>query len=139
YHAAQRRPPDPAVARETLEVLAPLANRLGLWQLKWELEDLAFRFLDPDTYRELARQLEERRAEREAFVEAAMRRLRAELAAVGLRAEVSGRPKHLYSIYSKMCSKRRALDEISEDRKSTRLNSSHVKISYAVFCLKKKR
>lgn len=116
YHAAQRRSPDPAIARETLEVLAPLANRLGLWQLKWELEDLAFRFLDPDTYRELARQLEERRAEREAFVEAAMRRLRAALAAAGLRAEVSGRPKHLYSIYSKMRSKRRALDEISDLR-----------------------
>src|SRR5690606_23049923 len=65
YHAAQRRPPDAAIARETLEVLAPLANRLGLWQLKWELEDLAFRFLDPDTYRKLARQLEERRVERE--------------------------------------------------------------------------
>ncbi|MCO5108395.1 MAG: bifunctional (p)ppGpp synthetase/guanosine-3',5'-bis(diphosphate) 3'-pyrophosphohydrolase [Burkholderiaceae bacterium] len=116
YHAAQRRPPDPAIARETLEVLAPLANRLGLWQLKWELEDLAFRFLDPDTYRELARQLEERRAAREAFVEVAMQRLRAELAAAGLRAEVSGRPKHLYSIYSKMRSKRRALDEISDLR-----------------------
>jgi len=116
YHAAQRRPPDAAIARETLEVLAPLANRLGLWQFKWELEDLAFRFLDPDTYRELARQLEERRAAREAFVEAAMQRLRAELAAAGLRAEVSGRPKHLYSIYNKMRSKRRALDEISDLR-----------------------
>ncbi|GMV00889.1 MAG: bifunctional (p)ppGpp synthetase/guanosine-3',5'-bis(diphosphate) 3'-pyrophosphohydrolase [Burkholderiaceae bacterium] len=116
HHAAQRHPVDPAIARETLEVLAPLANRLGLWQLKWELEDLAFRFLDPDTYRELARQLEERRAAREAFVEAAMQRLRAELAAVGLRAEVSGRPKHLYSIYNKMRSKRRALDEISDLR-----------------------
>jgi len=116
YHAAQRRPPDPAIARETLEVLAPLANRLGLWQFKWELEDLAFRFLDPDTYRELARQLEERRVAREAFVEAAMQRLRTELAAAGLRAEVSGRPKHLYSIYNKMRSKRRALDEISDLR-----------------------
>jgi len=116
YRAAQRRSPDPAIARETLEVLAPLANRLGLWQFKWELEDLAFRFLDPDTYRELARQLEERRAAREAFVETAMRRLRAELAAAGLRAELSGRPKHLYSIYNKMRSKQRTLDEISDLR-----------------------
>ena len=116
HHAAQRRPPDPAIARETLEILAPLANRLGLWQLKWELEDLAFRFLDPDTYRELARQLEERRAAREAFVESAMQRLRTELAAAGVRAEVSGRPKHLYSIYNKMRSKQRALDEISDLR-----------------------
>ena len=116
YHAAQRRTPDAAIARETLEVLAPLANRLGLWQLKWELEDLAFRFVDPDTYRELAHQLEERRVEREAFVAAALQRLRGELAAAGLRAEVSGRPKHLYSIYSKMRNKGRALEEISDLR-----------------------
>ncbi len=116
HHAAQRRPPDPAIARETLEILAPLANRLGLWQLKWELEDLAFRFLDPDTYRELARQLEERRAAREAFVESAMQRLRTELAAAGVPAEVSGRPKHLYSIYNKMRGKQRALEEISDLR-----------------------
>ena len=115
-HAAQRRPPAAAIARETLEVLAPLANRLGLWQLKWELEDLAFRFLDPDTYRELARQLEERRVEREAFIATAAQRLRAELAAADLQAEVSGRPKHLYSIYSKMRSKQRPLDEISDLR-----------------------
>jgi GTP pyrophosphokinase len=114
YHAATRRAPDAAIARETLEVLAPLANRLGLWQLKWELEDLAFRFLEPDTYRDLARQLEERRGQREAFVAAAVERLHAELAAAGLRAEITGRPKHLYSIYNKMRSKGRALEEISD-------------------------
>ena len=116
YHAAQRRAPDAAIARETIEVLAPLANRLGLWQLKWELEDLAFRFLDPDTYRELARQLEERRVERETSVATVLHKLQDELAAAGLRAEVSGRPKHLYSIYNKMRSKRRSLDEISDLR-----------------------
>ncbi|MCL4184825.1 MAG: bifunctional (p)ppGpp synthetase/guanosine-3',5'-bis(diphosphate) 3'-pyrophosphohydrolase [Burkholderiaceae bacterium] len=116
YHAAARRAPDAAIARETLEVLAPLANRLGLWQLKWELEDLAFRFLEPDTYRQLARQLEERRVQREAFVAAAIERLHAELAAAGLGAEISGRPKHLYSIYNKMRSKGRALEEISDLR-----------------------
>lgn len=115
-HAAQRRPPDAAVARETLEVLAPLANRLGLWQLKWALEDLAFRFLEPDTYRDLARQIEERRVERDAFIATTAQRLRAGLAAAGLSAEVSGRPKHLYSIYSKMRSKQRPIEEISDLR-----------------------
>ncbi|MBN9460796.1 MAG: bifunctional (p)ppGpp synthetase/guanosine-3',5'-bis(diphosphate) 3'-pyrophosphohydrolase [Burkholderiales bacterium] len=116
HHAAQRRAPDAAIARETLEVLAPLANRLGLWQLKWELEDLAFRFVDPDTYRRLAAQLEERRVEREAFVEAAIGRVRQALAGAGVTAEISGRPKHLYSIYNKMRSKQRALEDISDLR-----------------------
>lgn len=116
YHAAQRHAPDEAIARETLEVLAPLANRLGLWQLKWELEDLAFRSIAPDTYRRLAAELEERRVEREAFVETTIGRVREALAASGVPAEVSGRPKHLYSIYNKMRSKRRALEEISDLR-----------------------
>jgi len=116
YHAATRSTPDVAIALETLEVLAPLANRLGLWQLKWELEDLAFRFLEPDTYQRLARQLEERRVQREAFVAAAIQRLRGELAAAGLDAEISGRPKHLYSIYNKMRNKGLELEEISDLR-----------------------
>ncbi len=116
YHAAQRRAPQPAVAHETLEVLAPLANRLGLWQLKWELEDLAFRFTEPDIYKQLAQQLEERRAERETFVADATRRLRERLAEAGVRGEVSGRPKHIYSIYNKMQHKGRSLDGISDLR-----------------------
>ncbi|HYD96118.1 MAG TPA: bifunctional (p)ppGpp synthetase/guanosine-3',5'-bis(diphosphate) 3'-pyrophosphohydrolase [Noviherbaspirillum sp.] len=95
-------------ARETLDLYAPLANRLGVWQLKWELEDLAFRFLEPDTYKRIARMLEEKRLERESFVEAAIARLKAELAATGIKADVSGRPKHIYSIWNKMRGK--ALD-----------------------------
>jgi GTP pyrophosphokinase len=116
YHASTRRAPDPGVARETLDVLAPLANRIGLWQLKWELEDLSFRFLEPDTYRSLARELEERRVEREAWVAAAAERLRETLGAAGLRGEVTGRPKHIYSIWNKMRSKGRALEGISDLR-----------------------
>ena len=92
----------PAVARETLDIYAPLANRLGVWQLKWELEDLSFRFLEPELYARIARQLDERRDEREAFIAAAIESLSQRLAATGVRAEVSGRPKHLYSIYNKM-------------------------------------
>jgi GTP pyrophosphokinase len=102
------RAPDEArvpVARETLDIYAPLANRLGLWQLKWELEDLSFRFLEPALYKRIAKMLDERRAEREGFIAQAIDALSGALAAAGVRAEVSGRPKHIYSIYSKMQAK----------------------------------
>lgn len=114
YHASVRSVPDAAVARETLDVLAPLANRLGLWQLKWELEDLAFRFLEPDAYRRLARELEQRRAERETFVAQAAQKLGAALESSGIHAALSGRPKHIYSIHQKMRRKQRTLEEISD-------------------------
>src|SRR5690606_7113181 len=115
-HVAERGVPDPSISRETLAVLAPLANRLGLWQLKWELEDLSFRFLWPDEYKWLAKQLEERRVEREEFVETALQRLRSELGAAGVVAELSGRPKHLFSIRSKMRRKGLTLPEIQDLR-----------------------
>ncbi|MDB5920742.1 MAG: pyrophosphokinae, partial [Massilia sp.] len=88
--------------RETMDLYAPLANRLGIWQLKWELEDLSFRFLEPETYKRIAKMLEEKRMMREGFVESAIKRLKDELAAAGIEAEVFGRPKHIYSIWSKM-------------------------------------
>ncbi|MFC5511952.1 RelA/SpoT family protein [Massilia jejuensis] len=88
--------------REVMDLYAPLANRLGIWQLKWELEDLAFRFLEPETYRRIARMLEEKRMAREGFVASSIERLQRELHAAGIKAEVSGRPKHIYSIYNKM-------------------------------------
>ena len=88
--------------REVMDLYAPLANRLGIWQLKWELEDLSFRFLQPETYRRIARMLEEKRMAREGFVASAIARLQGELAQAGIRAEVSGRPKHIYSIWNKM-------------------------------------
>ncbi len=93
-----RRP----MARETLDIYAPLANRLGVWQLKWELEDLSFRFLEPELYKRIAKMLDERRVERETFIAEAIGALSRALAAAGVRAEVSGRPKHIFSIYSKM-------------------------------------
>src|SRR5438128_687471 len=93
------------LARETLDIYAPLANRLGVWQLKWELEDLSFRYLEPELYKRIAGLLEDRRSERERFVEQAIAELADELARAGIRAEISGRPKHLYSIYTKMRAK----------------------------------
>jgi GTP pyrophosphokinase len=104
------------VARETLDIYAPLANRLGVWQLKWELEDLSFRFLEPDLYKRIARELDERRAERESFIAEAIAALNREIAAAGIAAEVSGRPKHIYSIYSKMQQKGLAFDELYDVR-----------------------
>ena len=104
------------LARETLDIYAPLANRLGVWQLKWELEDLSFRFLEPDTYRQIARMLDERRAEREAYIAQAIALLQSELQAAGVQAEVSGRPKHIYSIWNKMQNKALSFDQLYDLR-----------------------
>jgi GTP pyrophosphokinase len=104
------------LARETLELYAPLANRLGIWQLKWELEDLSFRFIEPDTYKRVARMLEEKRMEREAFIGQAIGGLQQLLARAGLRGEVHGRPKHIYSIWTKMQAKQLAFDELFDVR-----------------------
>jgi len=108
FFAANRIECPRAVAAESQQVFAPLANRLGIWQIKWELEDLAFRFLEPDEYHRVARLLDERRVEREQRVEAFRQQLADDLAAHGLHAQVHGRPKHLYSIWKKMQGK--ALD-----------------------------
>jgi GTP pyrophosphokinase len=111
--------PDPArldVARETLELLAPLANRLGVWELKWELEDLSFRFLHTETYKDVARKLDEKRLEREAFISSAVERVKAALHERGVEAEVYGRPKHIYSIWNKMQRKGLSFDELYDVR-----------------------
>ncbi|HET9206388.1 MAG TPA: bifunctional (p)ppGpp synthetase/guanosine-3',5'-bis(diphosphate) 3'-pyrophosphohydrolase [Burkholderiaceae bacterium] len=102
WHAAAKQPCAPALALESQQVFAPLANRLGIWQIKWELEDLSFRFLQPSDYARIARQLDETRTHREQAVRQASERLRAELAAAGVDAQVQGRPKHLFSIWKKM-------------------------------------
>jgi len=102
HYAASRRPCPEDLAAEALQVFAPLANRLGIWQIKWELEDLAFRFLQPDHYRAIAGLLDERRAVRETRVAAMRASLTSDLGAHGLAATVQGRPKHLYSIWKKM-------------------------------------
>ena len=102
YFAASKTPCPPALAAESLQVFAPLANRLGIWQIKWELEDLSFRFLEPASYRQVARLLDETRVEREQGVEAFRRHLNDDLVTHGLRAQVQGRPKNIYSIWKKM-------------------------------------
>jgi GTP pyrophosphokinase len=102
WHAARKVPAPPSVARESLNVFAPLANRLGIWQLKWEMEDLAFRFLEPDTYKDVARLLDAKRVEREQSIEQLRLDLQAELRRHGVDAQVQGRPKHIYSIVKKM-------------------------------------
>jgi GTP pyrophosphokinase len=102
HYAASRRPCPEDLAAEAMQVFAPLANRLGIWQIKWELEDLAFRFLDPDNYRTIASLLDERRADRETRVAAMRASLTDDLGAHGIAATVQGRPKHLYSIWKKM-------------------------------------
>jgi GTP pyrophosphokinase len=105
-----------AYGRETLDLYAPLANRLGIWQLKWELEDLSFRFIEPDTYKRIAKMLEEKRMMREGFVQGAIVRLQDELAAAGIKAEVFGRPKHIYSIWNKMRGKELDFSELYDVR-----------------------
>ncbi|HEX7496141.1 MAG TPA: RelA/SpoT family protein, partial [Candidatus Limnocylindrales bacterium] len=100
------------IAGQTLEIYAPLAERLGMWSVKWELEDLAFKTLEPESYDELARMLDTRRKAREAFIHRAMETLRPELKRAGLEAELSGRPKHLYSIWKKMQRKGAEIGEI---------------------------
>ena len=104
------------IARETLDIYAPLANRLGIWQIKWELEDLSLRFLEPEVYRELATQLDEKRADREGYIKRVIDRLTAELNQAGIEAVVSGRPKHIYSIWRKMQRKRLDFDQIFDTR-----------------------
>lgn len=104
------------LARETQEIFAPLASRLGVWQLKWELEDLAFRYLHADDYRRLAAALNEKRADRERYIEALCSTLRTELARAGVRADVYGRPKHIFSIYRKMQRKQLAFEQVFDVR-----------------------
>jgi GTP pyrophosphokinase len=119
-----------AIAIETREIYAALANRLGVWQLKWELEDLAFRYLDPDTYADIARALKEKRGERESFLRIVQATLQAELEKQGIRAEISGRAKHIYSIWRKMQRKDSGLDALYDIR-AVRVLVSDVKDCYA--------
>jgi GTP diphosphokinase / guanosine-3',5'-bis(diphosphate) 3'-diphosphatase len=93
------------IAQDTLDIFAPLANRLGIWQIKWELEDLAFRYVAPDEYKNIAEKLANRRADREDQIQEIINRLHEELETEGLTAKISGRPKHIYSIYRKMSRK----------------------------------
>ena len=116
WFAAQKRQVPEQVARESLEVFAPLANRLGIWQVKWELEDLAFRVLEPDTYKQVARLLDEKRVERETYMAQLRREVEAELRAQGLQVQVAGRPKHIFSIVKKMRGKSLDFDRVFDVR-----------------------
>ncbi len=104
------------IARETMDVFAPLANRLGIWQVKWELEDLSFRYLEPADYKRIAALLAERRVDREAYIERFVEKLSQELQAADITAEVTGRAKHLYSIWRKMRRKGKDFGEIFDVR-----------------------
>ena len=119
-----------ALARLTRDIHAPLANRLGIWQLKWELEDLAFRYLQPQTYKQIASQLDEKRTGRERYIAAVIASLQAALAEHGLRAEISGRPKHIYSIWRKMQRKQVGFDELY-DLRAVRIAVDDVAACYA--------
>ncbi len=118
------------IARETLELFSPLANRLGIWQLKWELEDLSLRFIDPEVYRDLASQLAERRADREAYIGSFIDQLQALLQQSGITAQVYGRPKHIYSIWKKMIRKDVGLEQIFDVR-AVRILTTDVADCYA--------
>ncbi|PNV79024.1 MAG: (p)ppGpp synthetase, partial [Dictyoglomus turgidum] len=100
------------IAKETLEIYAPLAHRLGVWEIKWRLEDLAFRFLDPEKYHWVANKVAETRKERENLIQKAIQVIREELEKANIKAEITGRPKHLYSIYQKMVKKGIEIEEM---------------------------
>jgi GTP pyrophosphokinase len=136
YFAEQKRFDETtrAYGQETLDLYAPLANRLGIWQLKWELEDLSFRFIEPEAYKRIAKMLEEKRMLRESFVSSAIARLQSELAQAGIEAEVFGRPKHIYSIWSKMRGKELDFAELYDVR-AFRVIVTDVKACYTVLGL----
>jgi len=134
-HARALEPPQrERAALAARAVYAPLANRLGVWQLKWELEDLAFRYLEPEAYREIASALNERRADRERYIEAFCALLRAALSEAGIAAEVYGRPKHIYSIYRKMQRKQLAFEKIYDVR-AVRIITASVPDCYAALSI----
>ena len=118
------------IAHQTMEIYAPLAERLGIWQIKWELEDLAFKALEPERFRELAKLLDTRRKGRESYIERAIAELRPRLEAAGIEADVQGRPKHIYSIWKKMQRKGAEFGEIY-DVYAIRLLVDEVRDCYA--------
>ncbi len=122
------------IAQETLDIFAPLANRLGIWQIKWELEDLGFRYTNPEKYKEIAAQLAERRESREAEIQQISEAISRILASSGIKAEISGRSKHIYSIYHKMIEKGKSFDLV-RDVRGIRLIVPDVAACYAVLGL----
>lgn len=118
------------IARETQSIFAPLANRLGVWQIKWELEDLSLRYLEPALYKKVAGLLDERRLDRERYIEKVVAQLKQRLGAAGITAEVTGRPKHIHSIINKMKRKRIEFGELYDVR-AVRILTSDIQNCYA--------
>src|SRR5438128_4413024 len=116
YFSKNASPERVSYARETLDIYSPLANRLGVWQLKWELEDLSFRYLEPEVYKRIAQMLDERRVERQPYIARTIATLARELEEAGVKAEITGRPKHIYSIWNKMRSKSLDFSEVYDVR-----------------------
>ena len=116
HFAASKLPLPPGLAAESQQVFAPLANRLGIWEIKWEMEDLSFRFMEPQTYKQVAGWLDEKRTEREAYVVRLRDELESELRSQGIAAQVQGRPKHIYSIVKKMRGKSLGFDQVYDIR-----------------------
>ena len=118
------------IAHETQSIFAPLANRLGVWQLKWELEDLSVRYLEPELYKKVAKLLDERRVDRQDYIATVLEHLRDELLKAGIEAEVTGRPKHIYSIINKMKRKKLDFDQLYDVR-AVRILVDSIKDCYA--------
>ncbi|NMB59323.1 MAG: bifunctional (p)ppGpp synthetase/guanosine-3',5'-bis(diphosphate) 3'-pyrophosphohydrolase, partial [Chloroflexi bacterium] len=118
------------IAQETLDIFAPLANRLGIWQMKWELEDLGFRYAMPEKYKEIAENLAERQEDRNRQIQTIQQRLQTIMLQAGIKAEISGRPKHIYSIYKKMIEKGRPF-EMVRDLRAFRLIVPDIPSCYA--------
>ena len=118
------------IARETMDIFAPLANRLGIWHIKWELEDLSFRYLEPAAYKQIAGMLAEKRTDREQYIENFVQQLSDELAGNGIKAEVSGRPKHIYGIWRKMKRKGKDFQQIFDVR-AVRVMVNEIRDCYA--------
>lgn len=119
-----------AIAKETIQIYAPLANRLGIYSIKWELEDLSFLYLEPEAYKELVEGINSKRAEREKFINDVIVEIRKKLKEVRIEAEVYGRPKHLYSIHRKMLRDNKTLEQIY-DLFAMRIIVNSVKDCYA--------
>ena len=134
YLASHRPSAAPAYARETRALYAPLANRLGIWQFKWELEDLSLRFLEPQVYQRIARLLEEKREQREQRIATVAKTLQAMLQGAGIAANVTGRPKHIASIASKMSAKDLAFERVF-DQSALRVVAGSVEHCYEVLAL----
>ncbi len=134
YFARNPTPERESYAQESLDIYAPLANRLGMWQLKWEIEDMSLRFLDAEGYKRIAQMLDEKRAERESFIATVISELGRELGAVGIKGEIQGRPKHIFSIYNKMRTKALDFSEV-HDVRAVRVIVDSVKDCYAVLGL----